>query len=179
MDGHSCSFRIQSSPGPPKGCISCVAAVAASAALSSIVGTQALVMQVHDHAGPREVDVGITAFANDASPFSAILRHRIADFQVNEISLDMEVAAAAPSQVPLTAKEPTPSWRAPEAAQRAEQMVTAFEAQHGKEHAQVLRAFVAQLTGKVLLPVLWLRATLAARLCPLPYVSPAWARGHA
>ena len=101
-------------------------------------------------AGLWEEDVGIFAFANNAPPFDAILRHRISDFTVNEVSLDMEVAAPGRSQVQLTKPAPVPSWHSSEGAEKAEQMVGDFAMQAAPEHVAALRAFIEELTTQVL-----------------------------
>lgn len=49
---------------------------------------------------PTEAEVGITEFANCAEPVSGILRCRYADFKVNEIDHEMNVAQLTSIAVP-------------------------------------------------------------------------------
>lgn len=93
-----------------------------------------------------EGDVGIVSFANDAAPVTAILRHRYADFKVNEIAKDMTVAKYTDDSLPQVKAKPAATF-GNEAAVR--QLVTGFAQLAGEEKGNMLRIFLKRLQQRV------------------------------
>jgi hypothetical protein len=93
-----------------------------------------------------EGDVGIVVFANDAAPVAAILRHRYADFKVNEISEDMKVAKYTDDALPEVKATPAATFGNEAAVLR---LVTGFTQLAGEEKGNMLREFLKRLQQRV------------------------------
>lgn len=113
----------------------------------------------------KEVDVGITEFANTAQPISGILRCRYADFKVEEIDHAMKIAQLTSTDAPKEASAPKQvATFCDESAINA--CVAAFAKEVLPDEAGNLQAFLQRLQQQVCSAI---ACTLGARPCvPTP-----------